>query len=112
MIDLFYPSKPVQLKEYYDISELLEVYFSDLMARNGKASNELLVKFDIDLSQHEFKKNQNKTTKRKKEPLVSDKEAEEFILKSVFNINFRLPEGLKVEIYKHASLETKQYQTS
>lgn len=95
LIDLFYPSEPIQLKEYYDLSELLKVYFPDLMARYDKASSELLVKSDIDLSQHEFKEDQKNTTKRKKttnkrkkEPLISDKEAEEFILKSVFNINF------------------------
>ena len=95
LINLFYPSETIQLKEYYDLSELLKVYLPDLIARFDKANNELLVNSDIDLFQHEFKKDQDKMTKekkttkkRKKEPLVSDQEAEEFILKSVFNISF------------------------
>lgn len=95
LINLFYPSELIQLKEYYDLSELLKTYFPDLMARYDKASNALLVKSHIDFSQHDFKEDQNKTTKekktikkKKKKPLISDQEAEEFILKSVFNINF------------------------
>ena len=93
LIDLFYPSEPIELKEFYDLSELLKVYFPDLMARYDKASNELLVKSDVDISQHEFKEDQDnntkekKTTKKgKKEPLVSDKEAKDFLLATVFNI--------------------------
>lgn len=94
LTDLFYSSEPIQLKEYYDLSELLKVFFSDLIARYDKASNELLLKSDIELSQHEIKEDENTSKKEtktkknlKKEPLVSDQEAEEFLLKTVFNVN-------------------------
>ena len=95
LIDLFYASDPIQLKEYYDLSELLKVFFPDLIARYDKASNALLLKSDIDLSQQEIKEGEKSPKKKtgakkkvKKEPLVSEQEAEEFLLKNVFHINF------------------------
>lgn len=103
LVNYFYQSKKIILKPQYDVSELLKVYFPDLISRLELYGKLYTIKSKIEIQHQEFKtkdenlpssiknitaKNQLETKgKLKKEPLISDKEAEEFILTKVFNLN-------------------------
>lgn len=109
LINYFYPSQPIQLKEFYNLSELLKVYFPDLIARYDKEANELMIKSSIEIPQQDFVEGQkNNLTegkisneeniniinskpkkKIKKEPLITEKEIEDFLLSTVFNIKLK-----------------------
>ena len=108
LVNLFYPSQPIQLKKEYDLSELLKVYFPDLIARYGQGKG-LMFQTTIDIPQQEFTELQRDNLKEekiaieknidiinskpkkkiKKEPLITEKEVEDFLLSTVFNIKLK-----------------------
>lgn len=99
LIDYFYPSQEIVLKQYYDLSEIVKVYLPDFVSRYGKDIKELTIESIITIPQQEIKEAQTNTAiaqnpeldlkptaKVKKEPLITEKEAEDFLLTHVFNI--------------------------
>ncbi len=101
LIDRFYQGKEVQIKNQYDLEEVLEKYLPDFVSRLGiyykeqvhestiEFSNSILQE-DENQSQVEVPKVQNGTKKRiKKAPLLSDQEVEDFILSTVFNVKLK-----------------------
>ena len=92
LINYFYPSEEIVLKQYYDLSEIVKVYIPDFISRLGQYSNELTIKSTIEIPDQETIEEQKPglnlepTKKVKKEPLITEKEAEDFLLTAVFNI--------------------------
>ena len=101
LIDRFYQEKEVQIKNHYDLEEVLEKYLPDLSTRLGIYYKELvhestiefpksILQVDENQSQAEVPNVQKMPKKRiKKEPLLSDQEVEDFILSTVFNVRLK-----------------------
>lgn len=101
LIDRFYQGKEVQIKNHYDLEEVLEKYLPDLSTRLGIYYKELvhestfefpnpILQGDENQSQVEVPKVQKLPKKRtKKAPLLSDQEVEDFILSTVFNVKLK-----------------------
>jgi hypothetical protein len=101
LIDRFYQGKEVQIKNHYDLEEVLENYLPDFVSRLGiyykeqvhestiEFSNSILQE-DENQSQVEVSRVQKLPKKRiKKAPLLSDQEVEDFILSTVFNVKLK-----------------------
>jgi len=99
LINYFYPSEEIVLKQYYDLSEIIKVYIPDFISRLGQYSKEFIIESTIDIPQQEIKEDQKNSPieqkpvlnlepnkKDKKIPLITEKEAEDFLLTTVFNI--------------------------
>ncbi len=98
LIDRFYKGQEIQVKNHYDLEEVLEKYLPDFLSRLGIYYKELLHESTIEFpnsnllevenqSQTEEPVLQKLPKKRlKKTPLLSDKEVEDFILSTVFNV--------------------------
>ena len=101
LIDTFYSTSEIQLKEAYHLPELLKAYLPELISRFGKYSktvNSSIIKINPDDFKDIEKTNQPLTNtivekiqkpikkKIKKEPLITDEEAEDFLLRTVFNM--------------------------
>lgn len=102
LINLFYVSKNLKLREYFNILELLNKYFPDLISRYGLSNEALTIQSDYKIPQEELNENikteaddnDEKTAMReaisknkiKKEPLITQKASDDFILESVFNV--------------------------
>jgi len=96
LIKHFYPSNDYNFREGYDPMEILEFYLPDFMARGGKEQRETKDKIvndstEIIEDENSTKTNQvkgikGKVKKIKKEPLISAKASDDFILESVFNV--------------------------
>ena len=99
LINYFYPSVEIALRQYYDLSEIVKVYIPDFISRWGQYSKELVIESTIDIPQQEIKDEEknnftelnpenNPELKKeiKKEPLITEKEAENFLLTNVFNL--------------------------
>lgn len=96
LINHFYTtSNTPKLKESFDVSELIGSYFPDLIARYNVAAKKIQLKEEIIISKKEVDQEieikQNATNKRKNEKLkkdriITEKMADDFILESVFNI--------------------------
>jgi hypothetical protein len=97
LIRCFYKEKEVQLIKDYDYYELFETYLPDFLSRLGVYHKELVqesvIEFPNSISEvlgnnQEVSLKSNPTSKKKlkKEPLLTDKEVEDFILSSVFNV--------------------------
>ena len=101
LIDRFYQGKEVQIKNHYDLDDVLEKYLPDLTTRLGIYYKELVYESTIEIpnsilqqdknqSQTEEPIVQNGPKKRvKKAPLLSDQEVEDFILSTVFNVKLK-----------------------
>jgi hypothetical protein len=101
LIDRFCQGKEVQIKNHYDLEEVLEKYLPDLSTRLGIYYKELvhestiefpksILQVDENQSQAEVPNVQKMPKKRiKKEPLLSDQEVEDFILSTVFNVRLK-----------------------
>lgn len=101
LIDRFYQGKEVQIKNHYDLEDVLEKYLPDLTTRLGIYYKELvhestiefsnsILQEDENQSQAEVSKVQKLPKKRiKKAPLLSDQEVEDFILSTVFNVKLK-----------------------
>ncbi|WP_111710347.1 hypothetical protein [Lutibacter citreus] len=96
LINCFYREEEFLLKQYYDLSEIIKIYIPDLISRIDQYNLEVPIKSTaevlrqdekVQLDKNKTKKSTNKSKKRiKKEPLISEKEAENFLLTNVFNI--------------------------
>jgi len=96
LIKHLYPSNDYVFRQEFKVLELLEYYFPDFIARTGKeneiSANTLGVDIPVSeidkpiVKQTDFKGKDKTSIKIKKEPLVTDKQAEDFLLTSVFNI--------------------------
>jgi len=106
LIKHFYPTNEIELRQSYDISELLKVYFPDLIARYDLANTELTIQSTMEIPKQEFINDKNTPEigklitieekpdsyqpslkkETKKMPLVADKQAEDFLLTTVFNL--------------------------
>jgi len=96
LVKHFYPSNDYKFREGYDVMEILEFYLPDLLARVGKekketidkiaSSNTEIIEDENSTKTNEVKGIKGKVKRRKKEPLISEKDAENFILESVFNV--------------------------
>jgi len=99
LINYFYPSVEIALKQYYDLSEIIKVYIPELISRLGQYSKELVIESTIDIPRQEIEQeeksnlieqksesNPEPKEKIKKEPLITEKEAEYFLLTNVFNL--------------------------
>ena len=91
----FYPSREYIFKQEFDILELLENYVPDFVARCGIENKDEVYIPKVVINQQEdvnemaetSTKNVNEKTKKiKKELLITEKIADDFILSSVFNI--------------------------
>jgi len=81
----FYDPKKITLKESFTVLELVKNYIPDLISRYGPInSEEKLIEETIDEENNISKISSSK--KIKKKPLVTDEDAEEFLLETVFNI--------------------------
>lgn len=101
LIDRFYQGKEVQIKNHYDLDDVLEKYLPDLTTRLGIYYKELVQESTIEFSDSilqgdekqsevEVPKVQKLPKKRiKKAPLLSDQEVEDFILSTVFNVKLK-----------------------
>ncbi len=96
LINCFYRENEYPLKQYYDLSEIIKIYIPDLISRIDQYNLEVPIEATIKVPKQDEKaeedtikseKSSNKPKKRiKKEPLISEKEAENFLLTNVFNI--------------------------
>ncbi|UMB60854.1 hypothetical protein MHL31_01280 [Lutibacter sp. A80] len=96
LINCFYTEKQFSFKKYYDLSEIIKIYIPDLISRIDQYNLEVPIEATIKVPKQDEKaekdtikteKSQDKPKKRiKKEPLISEKEAEDFLLTNVFNI--------------------------
>lgn len=96
LIKHFYPSNDYKFREGYGAMEILEFYLPDLLARVGKEKIETLDKIVNDSNEiievenstktNQVKEIKGKVKKIKKEPLISAKDSDNFILESVFNV--------------------------
>jgi hypothetical protein len=105
LINLFYASKEFKLREHFNISELLNKYFPDLISRYGLSNEALTIQSNSKIPQQELNEtsevealdNNEKTiinetiskNKIKKEPLITQKASDDFILESVFNVKLK-----------------------
>lgn len=89
LIDHFYAEKDVIFKGFYNVQELVESYFPDLLARYGVASENLTEKEEVLFPEGEFSETGESElqTKKKKKVFITEKEADDFILESVFDIS-------------------------
>ena len=101
LINLFYDPEKIMLKESFNSLELAETYFPDLIARfraagikdDTKENNvESIEQLDENLKLIETKENKGTSIKSSKKtikkPLISENEAEYFLLENVFNLKF------------------------
>lgn len=106
LINSFYKGKELNLKESFTKEELLKNYFQDLITRLQLVEEELIIDQSIKKNQNELleansvnqklrviaqtattvNKQQN-PTKKKKRPMVTEQEAYDFLLTSVFNVD-------------------------
>lgn len=96
LINCFYNPEEVELRPYYDISEIVNIYIPDLVSKIDQYTVKLPMETIIGISTQEIidskevdstEKNETKLkVKTKKEPLITEKEAEDFLLNTVFNI--------------------------
>lgn len=97
LINCFYPEGEYPLKQDYNLSEILKIYLPDLFSRLGNYDQELTIQSTINIPKQNTKveekekvldgKTESKPKKKlKKEPLITEKEAEDFLLTNVFNI--------------------------
>jgi len=96
LIKHLYPSNDYVFRQEFKVLELLEYYFPDFIARTGKENENSANTSEIDIpvseidnpivKQTDFKEGEKTVKKIKKEPLVTDKQVEDFLLTSVFNI--------------------------
>ena len=87
LVKHFYDSKKITLKESFTVLELVKNYIPDLISRYGPIN----FKEKLDVGQRTIEGENNissvKTPKKtKKKTLVTDEDAEEFLLETVFNI--------------------------
>jgi hypothetical protein len=96
LINCFYTEKQFSFKQYYDLSEIIKIYIPDLISRIDQYNLEIPIqsttevikqdkKVEVDTIKTEKAPNKGKKS-IKKEPLISEKEAENFLLTHVFNI--------------------------
>lgn len=98
MKNRFYKEKEVIVKEYYELDEIVLTYLPDFLSRLGIYYNEQTKKSTIEFKpsiieeekdiQEQEESDKSKVPKKrvKKEPLVTDQEAEDFLLTTVFNV--------------------------
>ena len=106
LINRFYKGKELNLKESFTTEELLNNYFQDLITRLQLLEEELIIDQSTKINQNELleansvnqklaviaqiatkvNKQQN-PTKKKKRPMVTEQEAYDFLLTSVFNVD-------------------------
>jgi hypothetical protein len=101
LIDRFYQGKEVQIKNHYELEEVLEKYLPDFVSRLGiyykEQVHESTIEFPNSILEGDEKQSQEeepilqKVPKKrlKKAPLLSDKEVEDFILSTVFNVKLK-----------------------
>lgn len=101
LIDRFYQGKEVQIKNHYDLEEVLEKYLPDFVSRLGIYYKDQVQESTIEFSDSIFQEDENQSEvevpkvqklpkKRiKKAPLLSDQEVEDFILSTVFNVKLK-----------------------
>ena len=94
LIDQFYVGKEIFLKEIYPIDELMENHFPDLLARYSLASANSIKKEEAEITEEYICKTEEVELKSKKSNIkkkikvyITENEADEFVLKSVFNIS-------------------------
>lgn len=97
LINCFYNTDEIVLKQYYDISEIVKIYLPDLVSTidlyNIKLPNDSIVELqnkevkELEKNNSKEKKQPKLKNKIKKEPLITDQEASRFLLSTVFNIN-------------------------
>ncbi|MBP8792923.1 MAG: hypothetical protein KBE41_05725 [Lutibacter sp.] len=107
LIDHFYQKTQIQLKDYYNLPELILVLIPDLLSRLELYGSDFTNLPPTEIQQPEISTENTKSTattnttvatvavatvnqlkaKAKKKPLVSEKEAEEFLLSTVFNLS-------------------------
>lgn len=100
-IDRFYKEKEVQIKNHYDLEEVLEKYLPDFLSRLGIYYKELVHESTIEFPDSILQEDENQyqleepilqklpKERLKKAPLLSDKEVEDFILSTVFNVKLK-----------------------
>jgi len=98
LIDRFYKGQEIQVKNHYDLEEVLEKYLPDFSSRLGIYYKELVhestIEFPNSILQDDEKQSQAEELilkkgpkkRHKKAPLLSDQEVEDFILSTVFNV--------------------------
>ena len=98
LIDRFYQGKEVQIKNHYDLEEVLEKYLPDFIYRLGIYYKELVHESTIEFPNPVLLKDEKQyqqvepilqevsKKKLKKAPILSDKEVDDFILSTVFNV--------------------------
>ena len=101
LIDRFYQGKEWQIKNHYDLEEVVEKYLPDFSSRLGIYYKELVHESTIEFPNSILQDDENQSQgeepivqkvpkkRLKKEPLLSDKEVEDFILSTVFNVKLK-----------------------
>jgi hypothetical protein len=87
LVKNFYPTKDVIPKGNFNALELVETYFPDISSQYNKPKETLLiVPTALEKAQDKNSAQQKKT---KKQPLITDREAEDMLLKRIFNLDIK-----------------------
>ena len=97
LIDRFYKGKELNFKESFTVEELVKNYLQDFLTRFQQAEEGLTADQPTQENQKELlkattvdsqdRRQQNQTKKKKKRPMVTDQEAQDFLLTSVFTVD-------------------------